>query len=570
MNGNDWQNLGTCKLDGKRAQSPIDIQQDASEEATRVWLNYPHLGRPVTLYNNGYSLAFTLPPTYKAGFGVTPNGEDLTRASTPSYRLWQVNFHSPSEHTLGGQRFSLEMQMVHQRVTGSRELAVVVVFFTESHGDINEFLDVVLQKGLPAKANDQVAINFVSRLPTEPHQAPGKDDLGFQRLLADSNFYSYTGSLTVPPCETQVKYYVRGDPVGASEAQLVKFQGTLQKTCPPNGNYRSIESNVAKDLKMVSSVDWIEVYAGRAKVEPFNIDLGKKSLSADEVLAERLTHASGLVASVRNSPKWRTLRVDDPPALRTLKNEFQQASLSLDSARDAKASAERDVMSAQSVYDASPGTVEKINQKWTVIAKTNELHAALKIYDTCQQDYNVAVKKIVKYLIETNATSTGEHAGMSASVGCKADDLEYTPQVELPHGLSASPFNTDLTTVFVKNGISIEKLAPSLQQPDGTPGQYPMPTKKNVITTTTVPPTEPPSKQVVVRLPIDASTISNLPQFEHDLAMAIANSSGIAADRVQVPEVRSIQMTPVVSTLSKITRHETSSLRGQRRNRTVG
>ena len=29
-------------------------------------MKYPHIGQSVTLYNNGYSIAMTLPETYKA------------------------------------------------------------------------------------------------------------------------------------------------------------------------------------------------------------------------------------------------------------------------------------------------------------------------------------------------------------------------------------------------------------------------------------------------------------------------------------------------------------------------
>ena len=57
-----------------------------------------------------------------------PEADSLTIAGE-SFPLLQYHFHSPSEHTLGGRRFPMEMHLVHKSAKG--RLAVIGVFIEE-------------------------------------------------------------------------------------------------------------------------------------------------------------------------------------------------------------------------------------------------------------------------------------------------------------------------------------------------------------------------------------------------------------------------------------------------------
>merc|ERR1719159_173384 len=70
-NGDDWSDLGLCAGKGiASAQSPINLPQSAPAFLEkRAFFKYPHLGQSLPVYNDGYSIAFTLPDDYKGGFG---------------------------------------------------------------------------------------------------------------------------------------------------------------------------------------------------------------------------------------------------------------------------------------------------------------------------------------------------------------------------------------------------------------------------------------------------------------------------------------------------------------------
>jgi len=185
LNGADWNVLGQCGAGGP--QSPINLPATAGlEEELKLFLKYPKLGVPFQLYHNGNSIAFTLPESYKGGFGLGADLDGLTAGSedASAYRLWQVSFHSPSEHTLKGERMPLEMQMMHQRVTGGKpETAVVVVLFTNAANAYLDFLDKLTLGGMPKKPWDEKAV---------------PKGMELADVIGGSPFYHYSGSLTAP------------------------------------------------------------------------------------------------------------------------------------------------------------------------------------------------------------------------------------------------------------------------------------------------------------------------------------------------------------------------------------
>ncbi|WP_025668186.1 carbonic anhydrase family protein, partial [Aquimarina megaterium] len=78
-----------------------------------------------TIVNNGHTLRFD----YTSGSSASLNNID--------YDLLQFHFHTGSEHTVNGNRYPMEMHLVHRNSTTGL-LAVVGIFFTE--GSENEVL----------------------------------------------------------------------------------------------------------------------------------------------------------------------------------------------------------------------------------------------------------------------------------------------------------------------------------------------------------------------------------------------------------------------------------------------
>ena len=123
-----------------------------------------------------------------------------------SYALVQFHFHAPSEHTVDGERFPMEMHFVHQATDGA--LAVVGVLIDE--GAYNPGI-TPLWAHLPQGPGTETTIEIPA----------GFADFIFPEV--DSGFYHYDGSLTTPPCSEGVKWYVRKTPTELSKDQIAAF-----------------------------------------------------------------------------------------------------------------------------------------------------------------------------------------------------------------------------------------------------------------------------------------------------------------------------------------------------------
>ncbi len=131
-------------------------------------------------------------------------GETMT-VGDRSYALVQFHFHAPSEHTVDGEHFPMEMHFVHQAEDGA--LAVVGVLIEE--GAQNPGI-APLWAQLAAAPGSETAV----RIP-----AGFADDI----FPGDAGIYHYDGSLTTPPCSEGVKWYVRKTPTQLSKDQIAAF-----------------------------------------------------------------------------------------------------------------------------------------------------------------------------------------------------------------------------------------------------------------------------------------------------------------------------------------------------------
>jgi carbonic anhydrase len=179
-----------CKV-GSR-QSPIDIKD--AKEAELAPIHFDYKLSPLKIVNNGH----TIRVNYEPGSSVTINGIALP--------LTQFHFHHRSETEIDGQKYDLEVHLVHEDPAAGR--AAVVAILIKS-GTENAFLRDLLSHA-PQKAGEEierkkVVINAADFLP------------------ADQNYYVFDGSLTTPPCSEAVKWYVLKTPIEASPSQIAAF-----------------------------------------------------------------------------------------------------------------------------------------------------------------------------------------------------------------------------------------------------------------------------------------------------------------------------------------------------------
>jgi len=173
-------------------QSPINITAATGVEREQVSLNYAVSG--LTVVNNGHTVQANV-----------ESGSTMLLDGAP-YQLAQFHFHTPSEHTLNGEYFALEMHLVHVGESGA--LAVVGVVFDE--GVSNEILAPVW-----------------AVLPHDTATEAHVSDFDLKTLVpAGTSFYRYSGSLTTPPCSEGVRWMVAQDSSSVSAGQVDEF-GTL-------------------------------------------------------------------------------------------------------------------------------------------------------------------------------------------------------------------------------------------------------------------------------------------------------------------------------------------------------
>jgi carbonic anhydrase len=121
----------------------------------------------------------------------------------------QLHFHSPSEHTIDGRHYDLEMHIVHKYKDSGNLGAVVGVFFDTIDGGPkeNQFI---------AEISPEYARNQKLSEPSSNSDGYYKvsHDVHFSKFLRSvdfRDFYQYDGSLTTPPCSEGIKWLVIKD-----------------------------------------------------------------------------------------------------------------------------------------------------------------------------------------------------------------------------------------------------------------------------------------------------------------------------------------------------------------------
>ena len=164
-----------------KAQSPVDI----TPRKTDSELIMAYTASRGEVWDTGHALQVDLA---SAGFIVL---DDVR------YDLVQFHVHTPSEHTLAGEQFPMEVHLVHKSKTG--KLAVIGVFY-DVGGD-GGVLGPVVKGGLP-KAGQRRALKKFDPLALLPESTTS---------------YRYDGSLTTPPCTEGVKWIVMKRSMSASK-----------------------------------------------------------------------------------------------------------------------------------------------------------------------------------------------------------------------------------------------------------------------------------------------------------------------------------------------------------------
>jgi len=122
------------------------------------------------------------------------------------YELVQFHFHKPSEEKINGKSAEMAAHLVHKNADGN--LAVVAVLLKT--GQSNKLMET-LWKNLPREKEKETEVQGV--------QVNATDLLPAKR----ASYYTFTGSLTTPPCSEGVTWFVLKNPTSISNSEVARF-----------------------------------------------------------------------------------------------------------------------------------------------------------------------------------------------------------------------------------------------------------------------------------------------------------------------------------------------------------
>ena len=186
------------------SQSPVDLGGALVRSRSHDNKLSFHYGSATTgeIFNNGHTIE------------IEAEGENVLTLDGVAYSLTQFHFHVPSEHTVEGHGYDMELHLVHTSATGAT--AVVAVFLDRgaSSGALSPIFDH-LPDDINVHHELDAAFNVRAFVPDIVPNA------------------RYIGSLTTPPCTEGVRWVVLLNPATVSTEHLAEFHERIHFNARP-------------------------------------------------------------------------------------------------------------------------------------------------------------------------------------------------------------------------------------------------------------------------------------------------------------------------------------------------
>ena len=180
-----------CKLG--QLQAPIDIPDAKARKGDLAPLLFNYKPTPLRIVDNGHSIQVN----YSPGSFVSVAGK--------MYELVQFHFHKPSEEKINGKAHDMVAHLVHRGPDG--KLAFVAVLLDSGTGNP---LVKKLWDNLPKEKDKEIKVDAVMI---------NASDL----LPKNKGYYTFSGSLTTPPCSEDVTWFVLKTPMTISSDEIARF-----------------------------------------------------------------------------------------------------------------------------------------------------------------------------------------------------------------------------------------------------------------------------------------------------------------------------------------------------------
>ena len=178
-----------------KEQSPIDIR--TTQRVRLLALQFDYQSAPLKfLINNGY--------TVRVNYHTPISGGSLIVGGN-RYQLTQFHFHRPSEELIHGRQYDMVAHLMHQSSSGKTIGVAVLLKAGRANATVQQIWD-----HLPTTKGDE-------------HAIPGVVISPAGLLPRDLAYYTYVGSLTAPPCDEGVTWFVLKTPSEISAQQIDAF-----------------------------------------------------------------------------------------------------------------------------------------------------------------------------------------------------------------------------------------------------------------------------------------------------------------------------------------------------------
>lgn len=200
----NWGTIPQYALCGTgRSQSPINIDTAKVTQSSKPVVKFSYRPSDVRMVSNDFTFQIDVP----SGSFMEMDGI--------AYQLMNITFHMPSEHTINSKPYYMEIQFNHYNSNTSK-WAVVSVFVNEGTAD---------NLGLAS---------VWSAMPAPPYnmqQVSSFDPTVF--LPMDPKMYTYSGSLSTPPCSEGVNWLIFAAPIQLSRTQIERYRSIFPYNARP-------------------------------------------------------------------------------------------------------------------------------------------------------------------------------------------------------------------------------------------------------------------------------------------------------------------------------------------------
>ena len=245
-------NIDTSTFDGFKNRCDIDCRLSVSYTSSECYVT--NINRtPTIFFSKGSIITYN-----KENLNKTIDSDiDVNNKNINSYRLKKATIHSPSMHTINNEKYDLEVLLYHYSMTTEVDSTMNNNDIKQNKGlddDNNGGIIISLlyksgnDSGKPNNFFSQIMNNIPIKRTTKEVNIVVDKDWGPKLLLPKTkSFFSYDGSLPMPPCDSNWVYIVFEEVGIISKTLLQGFQLVFnfnnRKTQTLNGRSISYNSN---------------------------------------------------------------------------------------------------------------------------------------------------------------------------------------------------------------------------------------------------------------------------------------------------------------------------------------